>query len=704
MSKTNVENKKKTKSYYLEPVKFVRDIVLGYVYLTEFDLEIIDTVHFQRLKDIRQLTCQHVYPSARHTRFEHSLGVMELTRQAIRHFNENKFVSSLNNNTDEIIFDEQLQFNAALAALLHDIGHCPFSHLGETEFNKLDIFDKLLECLKKPSKFNISTKLLNEIKKERKKEESQVNCSKAAKHELLSCIIILDKFGERLQEIAIRGLKVDFELIIRSILGFSYSVGKTKCCTDILKKNVIVDLINSKILDMDKLDYIMRDSWYTGIGTPRIDTRRLFKNMYLNNEVEYKLAFKHRAVPALQNMIESRDELYMYVYNHHTAVFSDFMCNYIFRRLSHNEKDFLRLIEQIVKEYDSSITVTDVGVEAIEKIGCTTYQLGIISKNYLFSPISIIEYTRSDSDLVSLFTTLSKSNLNFDKTKLENYMQSIILKAINKYLNESYKTINISAFNQIYTKHRTDISNLLDNLIRMYNLVCNYNKREYLKPWWKTNSEFTNFIKANFRDDRIREKLCELICNDNKESKSDEFRSQLAKNVSYITIEINKNETLKANSGLLAQLNTDEFFVIQRSARFLDTETIGKLDIALKSNEILGFPRDAKCYSNDFYIKSLANVIPQRDYYSMYAKNSFYVFSKPLSNDILEIHDEKERNAHYRFIEQVFIFVATTLIRDGTSEFEEKYCDEETKNEHNAHQDMYKRFKNYYFKQNMLKE
>ena len=60
---------------------------------------------------------------------------------------------------------------------------------------------------------------------------------------------------------------------------------------------------------MDKLDYIMRDSYMTGIGTPVIDTHRLFRNMYLNEK--YALVFTSRAVPALQNMIEARDGLYI---------------------------------------------------------------------------------------------------------------------------------------------------------------------------------------------------------------------------------------------------------------------------------------------------------------------------------------------------------------------------------------------------------
>ena len=68
-----------SRDYYFKPVKIIRDLVHGYVNVTYFDIKILDTIQFQRLKDIKQLTCQQVYPSAQHTRFEHSLGVLELT-------------------------------------------------------------------------------------------------------------------------------------------------------------------------------------------------------------------------------------------------------------------------------------------------------------------------------------------------------------------------------------------------------------------------------------------------------------------------------------------------------------------------------------------------------------------------------------------------------------------------------------------------
>ena len=179
--------------FYVEPVKFIRDLVHGYVYITKFELEIIDTPEFQRLKDIRQLTCQHVYTAARHSRFEHSLGVLELARQAVKIINRNRFIME---NVDIEIFNQQIQFNASLAALLHDIGHCPFSHLGETEFNKAVVWEMLYEDIQEQNYFNNGEfqKKIDEMNQDAQKR-------KGAVHEQLSCVLILENLYKKLDKV-----------------------------------------------------------------------------------------------------------------------------------------------------------------------------------------------------------------------------------------------------------------------------------------------------------------------------------------------------------------------------------------------------------------------------------------------------------------------------------------------------------------------
>lgn len=142
--------------------------------------------------------------------------------------------------------------------------------------------------------------------------------------------------------------------------------------------------------------------------------------MYLNSEQEYSLVFTHRAEPVLQNMIEARDKLYMYVYNHHAAVFSDFMYSYIFRRLARNAEAFIRMIKSAFTDEDiQMLENTYVKSENEEKndfgnredvlnllsleseISPRTH-LGIVPQSYLFSVNAIVDQKRSDSDMISL--------------------------------------------------------------------------------------------------------------------------------------------------------------------------------------------------------------------------------------------------------------------------------------------------------------
>ncbi|MFA5416282.1 MAG: HD domain-containing protein [Methanoregula sp.] len=107
--------------------KWIRDPLYGFVGLTETEVKLLDTPPLQRLRRIKQLANAHlVYPSAMHTRFEHSLGVMHIAGRMA----------------------EQLQFSdddvraVRYAGLLHDIGHGPFSHVFEAALH--DICGKLI--------------------------------------------------------------------------------------------------------------------------------------------------------------------------------------------------------------------------------------------------------------------------------------------------------------------------------------------------------------------------------------------------------------------------------------------------------------------------------------------------------------------------------------------------------------------------------
>lgn len=115
----------------------LRDPIHGLIQLTEQEIQIINTSVFQRLRRIRQLAMADlVYPGALHTRFEHSLGTVHVAHRILGRL-----------GMIERMFDDTIRV-VRLAALLHDVGHGPFSHVSEYLLEKH--CDKVSSCLWTP--------------------------------------------------------------------------------------------------------------------------------------------------------------------------------------------------------------------------------------------------------------------------------------------------------------------------------------------------------------------------------------------------------------------------------------------------------------------------------------------------------------------------------------------------------------------------
>lgn len=697
-----VRSPKENWNRYFTPQKVIRDLAHGYVGLTEFELEIIDKAPFQRLKDIRQLTCQQVYPAARHSRFEHSLGVMELTRRAINSLNQNGIIASRGRSlSSKPPISDFVRFNATLAALLHDVGHCPFSHLGETQFDSLEVWHRLREDVH-------SLLCGSELDRRFQEKKYDDKSDKGAIHEHLSCIVVLEHFYDMLKAVSIENdknedkIQVDFELLLRCILGIEYDVKTSTLLKDNMDKNAAIRLINSTIFDMDKLDYIIRDSLFTGIGTPTIDTDRLFRNMHLSEQ--YSLVFTSKAVPVLQNMIEARDNLYMYVYNHHTAVFSDFMFSYIQRRMDHNARAFYKML------YPSLLPAEFNFIQA-QLADSPTSRQGLVLKPYLFSSDAVVDGNRSDSDWLSLVNVIyivSIQNQETDlicmelKSAIEEERADLITFQGRK---QRGKFFNLPAEHETGGKRKQELHErfvpwcdpsekqcrgLAKQIKRTYSLVANYQARQFLKPWWKTIFEFQNFMDRNFYDDNICKQLCDFIYKGGQHGLfAPEFRSQLAKHVKYIT------QQLYIAGVLCTFLDDDDFFVVERSVRFFDLNTIEKLDIALRTNEIVGVPAEVvnKKSMQEYYIKNLTSIIPQKDYSSLYGERSFYIYSHDPSCDMVEKGYTAEQVQKFnRTVEQIFVFTAEELIRRGEQDFVERFVQNNSEAEEESMEDIFKQY------------
>ena len=307
----------------------IKDAVHGYISIPKPIMqEIIDTEIFQRLKNIEQTGMEALYPSATHNRFTHSLGVYHLSKMAFAQFRKNvksDFESLydeiknryVNNNAGEVWDRWQLMFQ--LASLLHDCGHSPFSHTLEFIYD-LPIDKTLNDRL---------TENMNQLFKEdigyiRFKETGNKKEICGAPHERMSAFFIKtsgsDFFKDRVERllkdyvsefmnvnIYHRNKDIfedDIEFMVRMIIGCRYDLEKAEQYpanafydkkangwqTELQLRNCIINMLNSK-LDVDNLDYVIRDCKYSGYANQMIDVERLLSSLTIVT------AFKLEDVP-----------------------------------------------------------------------------------------------------------------------------------------------------------------------------------------------------------------------------------------------------------------------------------------------------------------------------------------------------------------------------------------------------------------------
>ena len=222
------------------------DPIHDFIRVNTDELEIIDTAIFQRLRRIRQLSGAHlVYPGAQHTRFEHSLGVMHIAAQAGKTLHEKGILK-----LDDIEF-------MRLAALLHDIGHGPFSHL----------FEEVI----------------------RRRKISHEDFGKQ--------IILKSEIGDILTRCG-----YDKNLITKIAFGDS----KTQYMNEIV----------SGALSADIMDYLLRDGYFTGAEHAKADYKRITQSMDVYKK---KLALEKSALYSFESMMHSRYQMFKAVYFHKTV-------------------------------------------------------------------------------------------------------------------------------------------------------------------------------------------------------------------------------------------------------------------------------------------------------------------------------------------------------------------------------------------------
>lgn len=244
----------------------IRDPIHGFIKINNLEKEIVDSQAFQRLRNIRQLALTNfVYPGAEHSRFSHSLGVMEF---ATKVFNTVVFKSMDELQWDEKRIKRNRQF-LRLVALLHDIGHAPFSHASEDLFEHGFTHESYAPMIIK------NTEIYN----------------------------IINKFPE-VEKIDI---KAD------DVIGFFTG--------DLIDEDMaFLKEIYAGEVDVDKMDYLLRDSLFTGVHYGKFDYERLIHTLCLIpnplDKGSFLLAIEEGGLHSLEALVLARYFMFTQVYFH----------------------------------------------------------------------------------------------------------------------------------------------------------------------------------------------------------------------------------------------------------------------------------------------------------------------------------------------------------------------------------------------------
>ncbi|AQP54346.1 hypothetical protein CBF34_01690 [Vagococcus penaei] len=346
--------------------KIFRDPIHNYIQVEDqLILDLINAREFQRLRRIKQLgTSSLIFHTAEHTRFGHSLGVYEIARRICQSFQQNYSIEKDPING----WDNRERLVTLCAALLHDLGHGPFSHTFEGIF--------------------------------------QTN------HEQITIDLITSETTEINQ--ILKQISLDFPEKVASVIQKTYPNPQ------------VVQLISSQI-DADRMDYLLRDAYFTGTEYGTFDITRILRVIR-----PYKdgITFRMSGMHAVEDYIVSRYQMYMQIYFHPVARGMEVVLDHLLKRakkLYTNDPDYFDTYSPLLVPFlHGNFTLEDYvklddGVLTTSFILWADYSDSILSdlakrflNRYPFKSVSFTEETKQYlPNLTAIIETVGFDSTNY---------------------------------------------------------------------------------------------------------------------------------------------------------------------------------------------------------------------------------------------------------------------------------------------------